>query len=56
MEYKQLGKQRGIDCIDCRDENGLLSELMDDNEDGIKTRGGWGFLNEVYRNRIPQMF
>ena len=40
MEYKLLGKQWGVDCINCRDENGLLSESIDDNEDGIKTRGG----------------
>ena len=49
MEYEQLGKQWGIDRINCRDEDGLFGESIN-NKDGIKTRGGWEFLNEVLRN------
>ena len=36
-EYEQLGKQWGIDRIDCRDEDGLLGEPIDDNKEGVKT-------------------
>ena len=32
MEYEQLGKQWGIDCINCRDEDGLLGESIDNNK------------------------
>ena len=56
MEYEQLGKQWGIDCIDCRDKNGFLRKPINDNKDGIITRGGQEFLDEVHRNGIPQMF
>ena len=56
MEYEQLGKQWGIDHIDCRNEDGLLGELIDDNKDGIKTRGGQELLNEVHGDGIPWVF
>ena len=55
-EYKQLGKKCDIDWINCRDEDGLLGEPIYDNKDGIETRGGWEFLNEVHGNGIPRMF
>ena len=55
MEYEQLSKWWGIGHINCRDEDGLLGQPINDNKDGIKTRGGQEFLNEVHRNGISWM-
>ena len=34
----------------------MLSELINDDKDGIKTRGGQEFLDEGHGNGIPWMF
>jgi len=39
-----------------RDKDRLLGELVNYDQDSIKPRGYWKFLNEVHRNRISWSF
>ena len=55
MEHEQLGQQWGIDRVNHRDEDGLLGESINDDKDGVKTRGQGEFLNEVHGDGIPQV-
>jgi len=39
-----------------RDKDHLLGKPVDYDQDSVKSREWWKFLNEVYRNRIPWLF
>ena len=39
-----------------RDKDHLLGELVDYDQDSVKSREWWKFLDEVYRNGIPWSF
>ena len=42
----------GRDGIVGRDKNHLLDELVDYDQNSVKSRGWQEFLNEIHRNRI----
>jgi len=36
-----------------KDKDCLFGKPVDYDQDSVKPRGWWKFLNEVYRNKIP---
>ena len=39
-----------------RNKDHLLGELVNYNQNSIKSREWWEFFNEIYKNRIPETF
>ena len=56
IEDKQIYQVYRHDGIMGRNKYHLLSKLVNYDQDSVKSREWWKFLNEVHRNRIPWSF
>ena len=50
MQYEELGKLGGHDGVVSGNENGLLGQLINDDQNGGKAVGEWKLFNEVHRD------